>query len=54
MAMNSDYSCDSNLCLLRHVLVAMQKESRLSTVNVSDECLKAKMDIIFPVVNMAR
>ena len=52
--MNSYDSCVSYPRLLRHMLVTMQKESGLGTVNVSGECFKAKMDIVFSVVNMAR
>ena len=52
--MNSNHPCRSNPRLLSHVLVAMQKESGLGSVNVSDECLKTKVDIVLPVVNMAR
>jgi hypothetical protein len=51
MAMNSDNACVSNPCLLSQVLMSMQKEFRFGTVNVSDERLKANVDIVRPIVN---
>ena len=53
LSINSDDSRGAESCLLVNVLVSVDEQARSSSVNVARECLKAKVNVVVPVMDVS-